>query len=177
MRPGFWNSRMRRDQNPGLIRTNWRNFFALVFLFLACAVVPLHGQNDLAFQASELMRAGKFHDAELLWRQLAQRHPKDAVIRGNLGVTLAQQGKLEPATVFLGRVTFVAPADITVALPNGAWGIIARRLAKDAAVGDAIAVTIAALDVDEGRLVLQPARRESPRVSEGPLPSSVGAAV
>jgi Flp pilus assembly protein TadD len=45
------------------------------------------------------MRAGKFHDAELLWRQLAQQHPKDASIHGNLGVALAQQGKLEPATI------------------------------------------------------------------------------
>jgi Flp pilus assembly protein TadD len=70
----------------------------LILVILAWAVLPLHAQNDLALQASELMRTGKFHDAELLWRQLEQQHPKDPLIHGNLGVSLAQQGKLETAT-------------------------------------------------------------------------------
>jgi hypothetical protein len=41
----------------------------------------------------ELMRTGKFQDAELLWRQLAQQYRKDPVMRGNLGVALASTGK------------------------------------------------------------------------------------
>ena len=53
-----------------------RYYFALIFLLSLCAVVSLQAQNDLASQATELMRAGKFHDAELLWRQLEQQIPK-----------------------------------------------------------------------------------------------------
>jgi len=71
-------------------------YLTVIFLFLVWAI-PLQGQNDLVLRASDLMRAGKFHDAELLWRQLTQQHPKDAVAYGNLGVALAQQGKLEQA--------------------------------------------------------------------------------
>ena len=70
---------MRRARSHGLISDRWLNcWFALIFLLSAWAVLPLHAQNDLARQASELMRAGKFHDAELLWRQLEQQYPKNA---------------------------------------------------------------------------------------------------
>src|ERR1700735_4275672 len=68
-----------------------------IFLLLVWTAIPLHGQNDLALQASELMRTGKFHDAELLWRQLEQRYPENASVHSNLGVALAQQGQLKPA--------------------------------------------------------------------------------
>src|SRR6202044_1871492 len=57
------------------------------------AAVPLHGQEDLARQAADLMQAGRFHDAEILWRQLETRSPNDSAIHSNLGVTLAQQGQ------------------------------------------------------------------------------------
>ena len=69
--------------------------------FLLCllgAAIPLHGQDDLARQAVELMHGGRFHDAEILWRQLEARHPNDPTIHSNLGVTLAQQGQFGPAT-------------------------------------------------------------------------------
>src|SRR5260370_4343876 len=98
MRPCIRKLRMRRAKSQGLIPTSWLKCLASIFLLLASAAPPLYGQSDLALQASELMQAGKFHGAELLWRQLAQQHPQDALIHGNLGVALARQGKLEPAT-------------------------------------------------------------------------------
>ena len=82
-----------------ILRKQWkRRSLGSIFLCLFWAAIPLHGQNDLARQASELMQAGKFHDAELLWRQLEQQDPKNASIHSNLGVALAQQGQFDAAT-------------------------------------------------------------------------------
>ena len=90
-----------------------------VFLIVTWAVLPSHAQNDVALQASELMRTGKFHDAELLWRQLEQQHPKDPVIHGNLGVALAQQGKLESAAVEYHKSLALKPDQPDVVLNLG----------------------------------------------------------
>src|ERR1700761_9302704 len=87
----------------------WLDLLTSVVLVMTWAVLPLNAQDNIALQASELMRAGKFHDAELLWRQLEQQHPKDAVIHGNLGVALAQQGKLEAATTEYRRALAIKP--------------------------------------------------------------------
>ncbi len=111
--------RKHRALSEGLISTRGINGLVLIFLFLACAVLPLHGQNDTALQASELMRAGKFHDAELLWRQLEQQHPKDALVYGNLGVALAQQGKLEAATAEYRKSLTLKPDQPDVAFNLG----------------------------------------------------------
>ena len=73
-------------------------YLGWTWLFLLCGVVALHGQEDVANQALDLMRANKFHDAELLWRQLEKRYPNNPAVHSNLGVTLAQQGQFEPAT-------------------------------------------------------------------------------
>ena len=43
------------------------------------------------------MRMGKFAEAETLWRELAQRFPKNASILAGLGVALATEGKLQLA--------------------------------------------------------------------------------
>src|ERR1700704_2075987 len=109
IRPGIRTLGIHPAQDRGSIPASRPNGLASVLLILAGAVLPLYGQNDLALQASDLMRAGKFHDAELLWRQLEQQHPKDALIHGNLGVALAQQGKLEPATVEYRRSLALKP--------------------------------------------------------------------
>src|SRR6266436_5253977 len=119
MRPGFGKLRMRHAQSPGLSPTLWFKCLALILLFLAGAVLPIHAQNDLALQASELMRTGKFHDAELLWRQLEQQHPKDALIHANLGVALAQQGKLETAAAEYRKSLALKPAQPEVAFNLG----------------------------------------------------------
>lgn len=71
--------------------------FPVNLLFLSLIALPLYGQNDVAGQASELMRAGRFHDAELLWRQLEHRYPENASVHSNLGIALAQQGELRQA--------------------------------------------------------------------------------
>src|SRR5580704_19723582 len=73
------------------------NYLGAIYLLLLAAAIPLRAQNDLATQAIELMRTGKFHDAEMLWRQLEKQYPANAAVHSNLGVTLAQQGALELA--------------------------------------------------------------------------------
>src|SRR4030088_1854715 len=99
MRPGNRKLQMHRSQSRGVVPASWLKGLVAILLFLAGAALPLYGQSDLALQASDLMRAGKFHDAELLWRQLEQQHPKDALIHGNLGLDLPQDGNLELAAV------------------------------------------------------------------------------
>jgi len=78
---------------------------ALVFFYSQV----LSAQNDVAMKASQLMQAGNFHDAELLWRQLAQSYPKNAEIHSNLAVSLAQQAKLEQAAVEYRKSLAIKP--------------------------------------------------------------------
>jgi tetratricopeptide (TPR) repeat protein len=109
-RPAFRRLLKDRAQDRGRTSARLRRYyFALIFLLSFCAVFPLGAQNDLPSRATELMRAGKFHDAELLWRQLEQQYPKDAGIHGNLGVALAQQGKLEPAAAEYHKSLAIKP--------------------------------------------------------------------
>src|ERR1700722_10411041 len=72
---------------------------ALMVLLLSMTAVSVHGQDNLAAQASALMQAGKFHDAELLWRQLEAQEPKNSSVHNSLGFALAQQGELDLAAV------------------------------------------------------------------------------
>ena len=65
------------------------------------------------------MQAGKFRDAELLWRQLEQQHPTDAVIHANLAVALAQQGELEAATIEYHKSLTLKPDQPEVAFNLG----------------------------------------------------------
>ena len=110
LRPAFRSGLKHRAPSQGLISAQWPSYYlALVFLLSAGVVMPLNAQNDLASQATELMRAGKFHDAELLWRQLEQQYPRNATIHGNLGVVLAQQGKLEPAAAEYHKSLAIRP--------------------------------------------------------------------
>ena len=88
-------------------------------LFLLGAAVPLHGQDDLARQAVELMQAGRFHDAEMLWRQLQARSPNDPAIHSNLGVTLAQQGQFDAATAEYRKALSLSPRQPEVAFDLG----------------------------------------------------------
>jgi ribosomal protein S1 len=66
--------------------------------------------------------------------------------------------RLEPGTVLRGKVKGVFPDGVTVALPCGARGEVppSRHSRHDLKIGDEVAVTITALEVDEGRLVLAP---------------------
>ena len=115
----FSEPRICRARSRRAISNQWINRLLSVFLIVTWAVLPSHAQNDVALQASELMRTGKFHDAELLWRQLEQQHPKDPVIHGNLGVALAQQGKLESAAVEYHKSLALKPDQPDVVLNLG----------------------------------------------------------
>src|SRR6202042_3057615 len=97
MQPSCRKIQRRRTLSKAFFRSWLLHCLGLFFLSLPWTVLPLHGQDDLALQASELMRTGRFHDAELLWRQLEQRYPENASVHSNLGVALAQQGQLKPA--------------------------------------------------------------------------------
>ena len=119
LRPVFRRLWTCHARGKKLISVDWFNHQGIFCLLLICASLPLHGQNNLALQASELMRAGKFHDAELLWRQLEQQNPKEAMIHANLGVALAQQGKLEPATAEYRKSLALAPTQPEVAFNLG----------------------------------------------------------
>ncbi|HKI37484.1 MAG TPA: S1 RNA-binding domain-containing protein [Gemmataceae bacterium] len=66
--------------------------------------------------------------------------------------------RLPPGEVLEGTVTFAAGEDLTIRLPNGAWGDLPKRsLGREASVGDKVNVEVEALEVDEGRLTLAPA--------------------
>jgi hypothetical protein len=49
-------------------------------LCLLWAAFPLQAQDDLPNQALDFMRAGQFHDAEILWRQLEKRDPNNPAV-------------------------------------------------------------------------------------------------
>ncbi len=71
--------------------------------------------------------------------------------------------RLEPGTILQGRVSGVYHDGATVRLPNGARGDLPKHRfgSRDLKAGDEVGVTIAALEVDEGRLTLDLAPQES----------------
>jgi len=70
---------------------------------------PIHAQQDDVRRATELSQAGRPHDAELIWRQLARTHPTNANVHLGLGVTLAQQGNLQEAASEYRRALTLNP--------------------------------------------------------------------
>ena len=69
----------------------------LFVLLVVCSAATIsYGQDVTAEQAANLMRMGKFAEAETLWRELAQRFPKNASILAGLGVSLAA-ARLQPS--------------------------------------------------------------------------------
>ena len=77
------------------------------------------GRMISARQAVELMQAGRFQDAEILWRHLQARSPNDPAIHSNLGVTLAQQGQFEAATAEYRKSLSLSPKQPEVAFDLG----------------------------------------------------------
>ena len=92
---------------------------ALMLLLLSLTAVSVQGQDNLAAQASALMQAGKFHDAELLWRQLEAQEPKNSSVHNSLGFALAQQGELDLAAVEYRRSLTSDPHQPDVAFALG----------------------------------------------------------
>jgi ribosomal protein S1 len=68
---------------------------------------------------------------------------------------------LDPGTPIEARVVLVNANDVTLELPNKVWGNLPRhRLPGEPKLEEVIQVVISALDVDEGRLTLDPAAKE-----------------
>ena len=59
--------------------------------------------QDLSSQGAQAMRAGRFAEAERVYRQLIQQDSKDPGWHGNLGLSLHSQGRLREATEALER--------------------------------------------------------------------------
>jgi hypothetical protein len=61
-----------------------QKFGGLILFCALWAILPLQGQEDVGNQALGLMWANRFHDAEVLWRQLEQRYPNNPAVHSNL---------------------------------------------------------------------------------------------
>ena len=72
-----------------------RCWFVFGIVLAGSAFFRCYGQEVTATQAMSLMQAGKFHDAEMIWRSLTERFPEDPALHNGLGISLAQQS--EPA--------------------------------------------------------------------------------
>lgn len=68
-----------------------------------------------------------------------------------------QLASLQPGTILGGRVRLLAGDQVTIELPNRAWGHVPRHTLPDGVqTGDGVDVEIVAIEVDEGRLLLAP---------------------
>jgi ribosomal protein S1 len=70
-----------------------------------------------------------------------------------------QLSRLAPGTVLPGRVKYLSKDGLTLEMPNGARGFMPSRYAagKSAQPESVVNVVIGSIDVDEGRLWLEPA--------------------
>jgi Flp pilus assembly protein TadD len=77
----------------------FRRWPTLTFCFICLFVVRAisYSQSDLAQQAGALMEAGRFHEAEALWRELAKGQPRNASAHASLGLAMARQGEFSEA--------------------------------------------------------------------------------
>ncbi len=84
--------------------------------------------------------------------------------------------RLEPGSILRGNVKNCRGNEVTVQLPNGAWGHIPKfQIQKEVKLGEEIKVIISALEVDEGRLFLEPAPQESKPSSGQAIPTPLTA--
>jgi len=77
----------------------------IIFAFAALIVA-----QDLSSQGAEAMRAGRFAEAERIYRQLIQQDPKDPGWHGNLGLSLHSQNRFREATEALERSLKLKPS-------------------------------------------------------------------
>jgi Flp pilus assembly protein TadD len=106
----------------GITFLSGRSPRCLLWVVLSLSYLPaaLRAQDDLANQASSLMQAGNFREAEALWRQLEQRYPKNPTFPGNLGVSLAQQEQFASAAAEYRKSLALSPKQPDVAFNLGA---------------------------------------------------------
>ncbi len=90
-------------------------------------------------------------------------HPEDNPYR--------ELSRFVPGTVFQGKITYQLGGEVTVDLPNGAFGHMPKKcLPADLKIGQTAEVVISALEVEEGRLWLElpnPAKQEGNGVPTG----------
>jgi small subunit ribosomal protein S1 len=76
--------------------------------------------------------------------------------------------RLRPGTVLQGKVTSLAGNEVTVGLPNGAFGHVPKsRTPSQWVRGEMVPVVITALEVDEGRLWLDTAESYANKTVNG----------
>lgn len=124
----------------------------------------------------------QFHVGEMRDVLVVAYNYRDRIIVGSFRRLHPEQNpyrelsRLDPGEILTGKVWHVTGQSVTIALPNGAWGELSkssngnRRLA----VGDEVPVTIAALNVDEGRLWLDLAPQDSATTQPSAVPSMAG---
>jgi len=79
-------------------------------VLIILAFAALISAQDLSSQAAQAMRAGRFSDAERIYRQLIQQNPKETGWHGNLGLSLHSQGRFREATEALERSLKLKPS-------------------------------------------------------------------
>lgn len=136
-----------------------------------CVLVPevsWSAKGDLR----ERVRRGEAYDVlvlrynyrdQIIVGSIKRLHPEENPYR--------QLSRLEPGQVFQAKVLHNAGSEMTVELPNGAWGQVPLRLVPtELNAQDTMDVVITSLEVDEGQLWLEPAPREA-RALNGPVVS------
>lgn len=91
-----------------------------LFLLCLCFTTSIsYSQSDLAQQAKALMEKGQFHEAEALWREVAENQPRNASAHANLGLTLSRQGELLAAAVEYRKALALQPNQPEISLDLG----------------------------------------------------------
>lgn len=100
--PPLWKS--------GALRLYCRQRVGITLLICFCfAAARGYSQSDIAQRAGRLMQEGRFHEAEGLWRKLAESEPRNASAHANLGLTLARQEQLAAAAVEYRKALAIQP--------------------------------------------------------------------
>ena len=115
----------------------------------------------------ESIRPGEEYDVLVL-----RYNYRDRVMAGSIRRLQPNQNPyrqlagLEPGTPLRWRVVNVFDHDLTVELPNGAWGHVPKRpIAATVQCDDEIDLVISAIEVDEGRLTLEPIAADAPHAN------------
>jgi ribosomal protein S1 len=128
---------------------------------------------------AERIRPGEEYDVLVLRYNYRDRQIVGSIRRLHRSQNPYRQlARLEPGTVLRVRVVLLAGDEYTVELPNGAWGHVPRRqVPAPVKQGDPLDVVISAVEVDEGRLSLEPTRTDAhqPTGPVAPLPTEVNA--
>jgi Flp pilus assembly protein TadD len=119
MRAILHKLRMHRARRAVLLSSRRSLWLAVMLLLPPLSAIPLHGQIELGAQASELMKAGKFHDAEQILRRVEAEDPKNPSAHNSLGFALGQQGEFSLAAAEYRKSLALDPNQPDVAFALG----------------------------------------------------------